>query len=46
MVTIFTREKILSRYRCPKELVSDRGTHFVNDVIIELTKKLLVQHTK
>ena len=44
VVAKFLREKILSRYGCPKELVSDRGTHFVNDVIKELTEKYKIKH--
>lgn len=34
----------MSRFGCPKELVSDRGTHFVNDVIKELTTKFKIKH--
>lgn len=29
-VAKFPYENIISRYRCPKELISDRGTHFLN----------------
>jgi hypothetical protein len=28
------------------ELVSDRGTHFLNDVIVDLTTKYLIKHRK
>ena len=44
VVAKFLREKILSRYGCLKELVSDRGTHFVNDVIKELIEKYKIKH--
>ena len=44
MVAKLLRKKILSSYGCPKELVSDRGTHFVNDVIKELTEKYKIKH--
>ena len=32
-VARFLYENIISRYGCPKELVSDRGTHFLNKSI-------------
>ena len=44
VVAKFLKEKILSHYGCPKELVSDRGTHFVNDVIKVLTEKYKIKH--
>lgn len=36
--------KIRTRYGCPKVLVSDCETRFVNDVIQELTKKYKMKH--
>jgi hypothetical protein len=33
----FIYENIITQFRCPKELVSDRGTHFINDIIHHLT---------
>lgn len=33
VVANFSCENIISPFGCPKELVSDRGTHFVSDVI-------------
>ena len=44
VVAKFLQEEILSHYGCLKELVSDRGTHFVNDVIKKLTKKYKIKH--
>ena len=35
----FLYENIISRYGCPKELVTDRGTHFLNKTIEELTTR-------
>lgn len=35
----FLCENFMSRFGCPKELVMDKGTYFVSDVIKELTIK-------
>ena len=45
-VAKFLYENILSRYGCPKELISDRGTHFLNETIEELTTKFFIKHRK
>jgi transposase InsO family protein len=42
----FLYENIISRFGCPKELISDRGTHFLNEPIAELTNKFLIKHRK
>ena len=34
------------RFGHPLELVSDRGKHFLNDVIINITSKYLIKHRK
>jgi hypothetical protein len=34
----------MMRFGHPLELVSDRGTHFLNDVIVDLTTKYLIKH--
>ena len=34
------------RFGHPLELVSDRGTHFLNDVIADITNKYLINHRK
>jgi hypothetical protein len=39
-------ENIIIRFGCPKELVSDRGTHFINKTIEQLTMKYLIKHRK
>ena len=44
IVARFLYENIISQYGCPKELVSDRGTHFLNKTIEELTNRFLIKH--
>lgn len=45
-VARFLYENIITRFGCPKELVSDRGTHFINDTIRALTDKYDIKHRK
>ena len=45
-VAKFIYENIITWFGCPKELVSDRGTHFLNDIIEQLTNKFLIKHRK
>ena len=45
-VAIFMYKNIMIRFRCPIELVSDQGTHFLNSVIRELTRKHMMVHKK
>ena len=45
-VAKFLYENIITRFGCPKELVSDRGTHFLNKTIEQLTTKYLIKHRK
>jgi hypothetical protein len=42
----FLFERILMRFGTPLELVSDRGTHFLNEVITELTDRYNINHRK
>ena len=46
IVAKFIYENIITRFGCPKELVSDHGTHFLNDIIEQLTNKFLIKHWK
>ncbi|MCO5547221.1 hypothetical protein L7F22_000666 [Adiantum nelumboides] len=43
-VAKFLYHNIMTRFGCPVELVSDRGTHFLNEVIQELTKTHMILH--
>ena len=43
---IFLFEEIMMRFGHPLEIVSDRGTHFLNDVICDITTKYLINHQK
>ncbi|MCO5605337.1 hypothetical protein L7F22_059519 [Adiantum nelumboides] len=38
----FLYEHIISKYQCPIEIVSDQGTHFINDTIEILTKLFFI----
>jgi transposase InsO family protein len=42
----FLYENIITRFGCPKELVSDRGTHFINSTIEKLLSKYMIKHRK
>lgn len=42
----FLFEYILTRFRCPKILMSDRDTHFLKKTISALTKEFQVYHQK
>ena len=44
--TTFIYDNIISRFRCPKILMNDRGTHFLNSVIEEMTARFQIDHTK
>lgn len=43
-VATFLYEHIITHFGCPLELVSDRGSHFLNDTIHELTKLYKIKH--
>ena len=43
---IFLHESIISRFGCLKILVIDRGSHFLNEAIKELTKLFQINHWK
>ena len=42
----FIFENIITRFRCPRVLVSDRGGHFINNLISELTDIFLIKYRK
>ncbi|MCO5564540.1 hypothetical protein L7F22_018202 [Adiantum nelumboides] len=42
----FLYENVLTRYGLPIEIVSDRGTHFLNEVIEYLLSEFMVIHNK
>ena len=44
IVAKFIYENNFTQFGCPKELVSDCGTHFLNDIIKQLTNKFLIKH--
>ena len=44
-VAKFIYENIITRFGCPKELVSDHGTYFSN-IIEQLTNRFLIKHQK
>ncbi|MCO5598130.1 hypothetical protein L7F22_052222 [Adiantum nelumboides] len=45
-VAKFLYHNIMTRFGCSAELVSDRGKHFLNEVIFELTKTHMIKHKK
>ena len=45
-VATFMYENIISRFGCPKILVSNRGTHCFNDLIAEMTHRFQINNRK
>ena len=45
-VATFMYENIICRFGCPKILVRDRSTHFLNDLIEEMTDRFHIDHKK
>ena len=45
-VAKFLYDNIMTRFGCSVELVSDQGTHFLNQVMEELTTKHMIIHKK
>src|SRR5205823_10317108 len=43
-VVKFIYEVIICRHRCPKIIMSDRGTHFRNKLVDELCRKFEIKH--
>ncbi len=43
-ISKFMYQKIICEHECPEVLQSDRGTHFVNRVIEDLTEKFKIKH--
>jgi transposase InsO family protein len=43
---IFLYENIISHFGYPKILISDRGSHFLNPVIREMTQLFQINHRK
>src|SRR6266508_3919878 len=44
-VATFLYEEIICRFGAPRILQSDRGTHFVNELIQRLTKRFKIKHS-
>ena len=42
----FIFENIVIRFGCPRILMSDQGSHFINRTMKALTEELQVQHKK
>ena len=44
-IATFLYKKIICRFGVPRILQSDRGIHFVNEVIQRLTKRFRIKHS-
>ena len=46
VATKFIYENIITRFGCPLPLISDQGSHFINQTIQILLKEFLIDHHK
>jgi transposase InsO family protein len=46
IATCFIFDDIITRFGCPKILMSDQGTHFINNTVEVLTEEFAVCHQK
>jgi transposase InsO family protein len=44
--THFLFEQVITRFGCPRVLMSDQGTHFINNIISAMTEEFEVHHQK
>ena len=44
IASLFTFNHIIARFRVPKQLVTDHGSHFQNDMMTELSTQLGFRH--
>jgi hypothetical protein len=44
--THFIFEQVITRFGCPRILMSDQGTHFINNTIRDMTEEFEVYHQK
>jgi transposase InsO family protein len=42
----FLFEQVITRFGCPRILMSNQGTHFINSIIKEITDEFEVYHQK
>jgi transposase InsO family protein len=42
----FIFDNIINRFGCPKTIMSDQGTHFINKTVEALTEEFVVYHQK
>ena len=39
-------DQVIAQFGCPLEIVSDQGTHFMNEIIENLTHTFMIKHRK